>query len=235
MEQKQLSLLDNPVWNALSTIHASFDQGNELAKRYPVDVAPFGATRDQSSESYVSLARLLGPTGTAALVFVGVPNLPVGWTIVRGGQAAQMVWNSAELPPMKDSIQELKLSEVDEMLALVELTKPGPFNKRTPLLGSYFGIYDAGRLVAMAGERLRLPGFTEISAVCTHPDSRGRGYASSLVSTLIHEIIERDETPFLHVRTENVEAIRVYEKLGFKTRRIINIAVVKTTARPIAG
>lgn len=226
-EQRQLSLLDNPVWHALSTLHASFAEGDEFAKRYQDDVAPFAAMRDQSSESYDSLARTLGPARTAALVFIGAPEVPVGWTTVRGGQAAQMVWNSSELPLVKHDIQDLNLSNVDEMLTLVALTKPGPFGKRTPEMGSYFGIYDDGRLVAMAGERLRLPGFTEISAVCTHPESRGRGYASSLVSSLIRKIEERDEAPFLHVRTENAEAIRVYEKLGFKTRRIVNIAVLK--------
>jgi predicted GNAT family acetyltransferase len=113
------------------------------------------------------------------------------------------------------------------MLALVELTHPGPFAKRTPELGTYLGIREAGQLVAMAGERLKPIEYTEISAVCTHPDYRGRGYASSLVSILTQRITERNEIPFLHVRTENVGAIRVYEKLGFKTRRIINITIVK--------
>ena len=122
---------------------------------------------------------------------------------------------------------DLNISHVDEMLALVELTKPGPFFRRTPELGTYLGIREAGQLVAMAGERLRPLGHTEISAVCTHPEYRGRGYASSLVSALVQKIIGRGETPFLHVRTENAEAIRVYEKLGFKTRRVITIAVVK--------
>jgi predicted GNAT family acetyltransferase len=141
--------------------------------------------------------------------------------------AAQMVWNSPELPPVKHSIKDLNPSDIDEMLALVKLTKPGPFSRRTPELGSYLGIYEAGQLVAMARERLRLPGYAEISAVCTRPENRGRGYASSIVSTLIQKIIERDETPFLQVRMENVQAIRVYETLVFKTRRIMNIAVVK--------
>jgi predicted GNAT family acetyltransferase len=235
MKLKQVSLLDNPTWNALSTIQASFAEGNELAKRYPIDVAPFAATRDQSSESYDSLAQLLGPTGTAALTFVAVPDFPAGWTIVRMMPFVQMVWNRTELLPVKRRIEDLSLLDVEEMLALVELTKPGPFSKRTPVLGSYLGIREAGQLVAMAGERRRLLGYTEISAVCTRPESRGRGYSSSLVSTLIQKIIERGETPFLHVRTENVQAIRVYEKLGFKTRRIINIAVVKTTADPAPG
>jgi predicted GNAT family acetyltransferase len=223
----QSRLLDNPVWNALSTTHASFAEGDDLAKRYPVDVAPFAATRDQSGESYHSLARLLGPEGTAALPLPTMPLLPAGWTVVRKIDSAQMVWNTQTLTPVEHSFEELNASQVDEMLALVELTQPGPFAKRTPELGSYLGIRIAGQLAAMAGERLKPYGYTEISAVCTHPDHRGHGYASSLVSILIQRITKRNEVPFLHVRTENVGAIRVYEKLGFKTRRIINIVVVK--------
>jgi predicted GNAT family acetyltransferase len=226
--QDQSSLLDNPVWSALSTTHASFAEGDSLAKRYPVDVAPFAATRDQSPESYRSLARLLGPEGTAAIPLATMPILPPGWSVVRRIDSAQMVWTSNPPPPVERSFEELNISEVDEMLALVELTKPGPFGKRTPELGSYLGIRVAGKLVAMAGERLKPYGYTEISAVCTHPDYRGRGYASSLVSVLVQRIARRNEIPFLHVRQENVDAIRVYEKLGFKTRRKINIVVVKS-------
>jgi ribosomal protein S18 acetylase RimI-like enzyme len=220
-------MLDNSVWSALSTTHASFAEGDELAKRYPVDVAPFAATRDQSAGSYGSLAKLVGPGGTTALSLATMPDLPVGWTIVRKANAVQMVWNGSAPLEVKHSIEELKISQVDEMLALVELTKPGPFFRRTPELGSYLGIREAGQLVAMSGERIRPLGHTEISAVCTHPEYRGRGYASSLVSALIQRIAKRGETPFLHVRTENVEAIRVYEKLGFKTRRVMDIAIVK--------
>jgi ribosomal protein S18 acetylase RimI-like enzyme len=227
VRQNQLSVLDNPVWSALSTTHASFAEGDDLAKRYPFDVAPFGATRNQSAESYHSLARLLGPGRTAALPLSTAPDLPAGWTIVFRVNSAQMVWNGLTPPPVKYDIEGLNISEVDEMLALVELTKPGPFFKRTPELGSYLGIREKGRLVAMAGERIRPLGHTEISAVCTHPEYRGRGYASSLVSALVQKIMERSEIPFLHVRTENVGAIRVYEKLGFKTRRVIDITLVK--------
>jgi predicted GNAT family acetyltransferase len=225
--QDQSSLLDNPVWNALSTTHASFAEGDSLAKRYPPDVAPFAATHDQSPESYRSLARLLGPEGTAAIPLAAMPILPTGWSVVRGIESTQMVWTRKTPPPVEHRFEELNISHVDEMLALVELTKPGPFFKRTPELGSYLGIREDGKLAAMAGERLKAYGYTEISAVCTHPDYRGRGYASSLVSILIQRIKERNDIPFLHVRQENVDAIRVYEKLGFKTMRRINIVVVK--------
>ncbi len=225
--QNRSSLLDNPVWIALSTTHAPFAEGDDLAKRYPVDVAPFAATRDQSVESYYSLARLLGPEVTAAMPLATMPVLPTDWVVVRKIDSAQMVWNTHTPPSIEHSFEELNISHIDEMLALVELTKPGPFLKRTPELGSYLGIRKAGQLVAMAGERLKPYGYTEISAVCTHPDHRGRGYASSLVSVLIHRITGRNEIPFLHVHKENVDAIRVYEKLGFKTRRTINIVLVK--------
>ena len=215
------------MWSALSTTHASFAEGNDFAKRYPVDVAPFAATRDQSPESYQSLARLLGPEGTAAIPLAGMPVLPSGWSIVRKIDSAQMVWNNQTPPPVEHGFEELNISQVDEMLALVELTKPGPFFRRTPQLGSYIGIRKSGQLVSMAGERLKPFGHIEISAVCTHPDHRGSGYASSLVSNLIQRIRKRNEIPFLHVRTENVTALRVYDKLGFKTRRIMNITIVK--------
>jgi ribosomal protein S18 acetylase RimI-like enzyme len=225
--QDQLSLLGNPAWNALSTTHASFAQGDELAKRYPVDVAPLAATRDQSAECYHSLAKLLDPGGVTALAFVTEPDFPAGWTVVRMLPNVQMVWNSSVLLAVKHGVEDLNVSHTGEMLALTELNKLGRFRKRAPELGSYLGIHEAGQLVAMAGEGFRFPGFTEISAVCTHPDHRGRGYASSLVSALVQKIRKRDETSFLHVGTENAEAIRVYEKLGFKTRRTITFAIVK--------
>jgi predicted GNAT family acetyltransferase len=138
-----------------------------------------------------------------------------------------MAWNGRVPPPVEHTIVDLNVSHVQEMLALTELTKPGPFGRRTPELGSYLGVREAGQLVAMAGERLRLPEYTEISAVCTHPDYRGRGYAGSLVSALMQRITGRDETPFLHVRTENVGARRLYERLGFDTRTMMSIAVVR--------
>jgi predicted GNAT family acetyltransferase len=138
-----------------------------------------------------------------------------------------MAWNGRVPPPVEHTIVDLNVSHIEDMLALTELTKPGPFSQRTPELGSYLGVREAGQLVAMAGERLRFPGYTEISAVCTHPDYRGRGYAGSLVSALIQRITGREEIPFLHVRNENVGAVRLYENLGFDTRSMMSIAVVR--------
>jgi len=222
-----MSLLDNPAWNALSTTHASLAEGNGFAKRYPVDVWPLAATRDQSAESYESLAQLVGPGGTTELTLAVVPDVPVGWTVARVVPCLQMVWNSPEFPPVTSTVEDLNISHVHEMLPLAELTELEGFRRRSHELGSYLGIREAGQLVAMAGEALRIRGYTEIGSVCTRPDRRGRGYAGALVSALIRKMTEQDETPFLHVRNENVAAIRLYEKLGFKTRRIINFVMVR--------
>jgi ribosomal protein S18 acetylase RimI-like enzyme len=227
VEQTQQSLLDSPVWSSLTTAHASFAEGNKLAKRYPVDVAPLAATSDQSFESYDSLAQLLGPGGATALAFVAKPDLPAGWTVVRSLPNIQMVGILPMPLSVEHRIEDLNISHIDEMLALTKLTELGRFRRGAPELGSYIGIHESGQLVAIAGEGFRFPGYTEISAVCTHPEYRGRGYASSLVSALIQKIEGRGETPFLHVSKENARAIRVYEKLGFHTRCDITFAIVK--------
>jgi predicted GNAT family acetyltransferase len=229
VKQDQSSQLDNPAWNALSTAHASFAEGNEFAKRYPVDVAPIAATRDQSLESYHALAQFLGPGGTTALAFFTAPDVPAGWTVVRTLPNIQMVWRSSVPPPVQHTFEDLNISHIQQMLTLTELNKLGRFRKRAPELGSYLGIHESGQLVAMAGEGFRFPGYTEISAVCTHTDYRGRGYASSLVSALIQKIAKRGEIPFLHVGADNAGAIRVYQKLGFETRRTVTFAIVRTS------
>lgn len=222
-------LLDNCIWHSLCTMHSSFAEGDDLAKRYPPAVTPLAGMRDQSAESYSSLFRLLPPGGAAGLVLDSRPALPAGWTIIQQRRLLQMVWNNM-VEAKEQPWEELGSSNADEMLALTELTKPGPFGKRTVEMGRYIGIHHNGQLAAMAGERLRLPGYTEISAVCTHPDHRGRGYATSLMSVLIRSITARNEIPFLHVAEENTGAIRVYEALGFKTRCVVNLAVVKREA-----
>src|ERR1700678_2989023 len=124
--------------------------------------------------------------------------------------------------------EKLTPADVPEMVALAELTKPGPFGTRTRELGEYLGIRQSKRLVAMAGERLHLPGYTEVSAVCTHPDFQGRGYARELMSILMRQNILRGGDPLLHVRQENVSSIHLYEKLGFRTRRLLHFVIVRT-------
>lgn len=228
-ESVQSHVLDNPAWHALSTRQANLAEGDDYAKRFPVQVTPIAATGDQSPASFDSLAKLLQPNEMVGLFPEIASSLPASLTIADHVHVLQMVWKGKETLPPAHSVETLTGSDDDEMLALAELTEPGPFAKRTHELGTYLGIRETGKLVAMAGERLKPPGYTEISAVCTHPAHRGHGYASILVSALVNMIVERGETPFLHVRTGNTGAIRVYEKLGFETRRIFDIAVIRRT------
>jgi predicted GNAT family acetyltransferase len=221
-------LLDNPVWHALSTQQSGLAQGNALAKRFPIDVSPFGGLIDQSSAAYEALEKIL-PGAITALALDSEPILPIHWEMVHRGKMYQMIDESPGVNQAEDNqiFRALTKADVPEMLALTKLTEPGPFLPRTIELGAYFGIHDAGSLVAMAGERLRLPGFTEVSAVCTHPRYQGRGYGTLLMSALISRIKLRGETPFLHVRTENTAAVRLYEKLGFKRRAQLHLAVIR--------
>ncbi len=203
-------------------------QGNGLAKRFPTDVAPFGGLIDQSPAAYQALEEIL-PGAVTALALDAEPILPSNWEMVHSGEMYQMICESPVHLDERQIFRELTKADVPEMLALTKLTEPGPFLPRTIELGAYLGIHDAGSLVAMAGERLHLTGFNEISAVCTHPHYRGRGYGNALMSVLISRITRRGEIPFLHVRTENA-AIRLYEKLGFKVRAQLHLAVIKYPA-----
>jgi GNAT superfamily N-acetyltransferase len=220
-----ITLLDNPIWNALSTDQSHLAQSNHLAKRFPRDVAPFGAMKTQSPSGYEALAQILaGDTGV--LFLDSKTALPAGWTMPISGVIYQMTFEAPPPAQPNQVISKLTEADVPEMLALTKLTEPGPFLRRTIELGAYYGIHESGSLVAMAGERLRLTGFTEVSAVCTHPNFRGRGYGNALMSVVISGIMNRGETPFLHVKTNN-PAIALYEKLGFRTRAQLYLAVVQ--------
>jgi ribosomal protein S18 acetylase RimI-like enzyme len=219
-------LLDNPVWSALTTDQASLAQGGTLAKRFPRDVSPFAAMQDQSGAAYRELAETLAGE-VAALALDTPPLLPANWSMVHSGEMYQMVFEARPPAQPEISLRKLSIAEVPEMLALTKLTEPGPFLPRTIELGSYFGIYDSGVLVAMAGERFKLPGYTEVSAVCTHPDYRGRGYSNALMSAVMAGIMHRGQIPFLHVRTEN-PALLLYQKMGFRVRAQLHLAVIKS-------
>jgi ribosomal protein S18 acetylase RimI-like enzyme len=222
-------LLDNPVWHALSPEQSALAQGNGLAKRFPLDVAPFGGLIDQSAAAYDALEKIL-PGAVTALALDAEPVLPPDWEMVQSGEMYQMICEAPAHLDERQIFSELTKADVPEMLALTKLTEPGPFLPRTIELGAYLGGHDAGSLVAMAGERLHLTGFTEISAVCTHPQYRGRGYGNALLSALISRIVRRGEIPFLHVRTGNVTAVGLYEKLGFRVRAQLHLAVIRYRA-----
>jgi predicted GNAT family acetyltransferase len=218
--------LDNPIWHALTSTHAHLAEGNALAKRYPLHLAPFAAVREQTPEAFAALARALHPEGMAALFIAPLePALP-GWTHLRTFEVVQMTCEKLE-PTSEPEMIELETRDVPEMLELIRLTEPGPFKERANELGKFYGVRQDGKLVAMAGERIRLTGFTEISAVCTHPDYQRRGLARGLMHRISREILARDEVPFLHVFAGNSNAIRAYETLGFKPRQTFTGVVIK--------
>ncbi|MFF3209062.1 GNAT family N-acetyltransferase [Streptomyces sp. NPDC002886] len=210
-------VLDNPAWASLSGAHAAFAvRAGAHAARYDPEVAVFSAIADPAdARSWDGLRSLVGPGGTVSLS--GVLTPPPGWETLWSGRGVQLVDTSLRAEPAPEAVR-LGAADVPEVLELIELTKPGPFLPRTIELGTYLGIRHRGRLVAMAGERLRPPGWTEISAVCTHPGFRGRGLATRLVRAVAAGIQDRGDVPFLHTAAENTDAVRLYESIGFTVR-----------------
>jgi ribosomal protein S18 acetylase RimI-like enzyme len=219
------ALLDNPVYAALCGPHAQFAQVRGRARRYPVDIAPFFALpASPTAQDWRDAAELV-PPGAYAAIRYGGSELPDPWQAVETFDLVQMVGERITGVACPEAIP-LGAGDVPEMLNLVAQTEPGPFLPRTIELGDYLAIRCDGELVAMAGERFRLDGWTEISAVCTRPDHRGRGLASRLVGALIASIQLRSQHAFLHVLATNTAAIRLYEELGFRARQTATITVV---------
>ena len=222
LDPQLAAFLDNPIWSALTTDHASLALGDARARRYPPDVGPLSGFPDQSPENYDSLAQLAGPGGAVAIFHRDPLRLPLGWTLLRTGALDQMIaLEPHPLPPEPLPDVELRvLTALDApaMVDLAHLTEPGPFQLRTLELGTFYGVLENGRLLAMAGKRFHIPGAIEVSGVCTHPDARGRGFARHLMSRVIEEIVQAGRMPFLHTRSDNASAIRIYESLGFVRR-----------------
>lgn len=230
-DQRSMHPLDNVIWQALTTRQAEFAERSGLARRFPQEVGPLSGLIEPSDVAYASLAQLVAPGATIA-VFLNDPYEPQRqWGYVVGAPLLQMVCenqaNSLISATVYPPIVPLGDQDSAEMIELTSLTKPGPFGPRTHELGNYVGIRDQGKLVAMAGERLKVPGYTEISAVCTHPARLGKGYAARLMADVMRCIRERGEIPFLHVRGDNARAIKLYERLGFRTRWEGHFAVLR--------
>jgi ribosomal protein S18 acetylase RimI-like enzyme len=218
--------LDRPAWNALAGGWARLAHGDRRALRIEPDHGPFAAAADFSPENLSALLGLPHADGKMWLVETApLPPLP-GLTILREADVTQMV-AEAITPGEPDFAVEL-LGEADaaEMLALASLTRPGPFLTKTHRLGRFIGVKQDGRLVAMAGERMRMPGFAEVSGVCTHPDHRGRGYAAGLMRLVARRMLDQGETPFLHAYAANEGAIGLYETLGFRVLCPVRLTVV---------
>ena len=223
--------LDNVIWQALTARQAQFAEGSAQARRFVREVSPLSGFEEPTDENYAALAALLDD-GASTAVFLDEPFAQrPGWEFIVGAPLLQMVCDKPAPVAASNghAILELGSPESPEMLELTALTKPGPFGTRTHELGTYLGIRDGGRLAAMAGERLKVPGYTEISAVCTHPEHTGKSYARLLMSEIMDRIRARGETPFLHVRQDNTRAIAVYELLGFRARKLLHFAVLRRT------
>ena len=219
------------MWSALTGPHQSLGEGTDRARRYRSEYAPFAGLRDADDDgAWADLARVVGPSGRIA-VAGSRRTAPSGWAIDLTLHGLQMVATEAfSTRPESDAV-ELGEPNVEEMVDLVARTEPGPFAHQTWQMGTYLGLRVEGRLVAMAGERMHLPGWTEISAVCTDPDFRGLGLGGRLVRAVGAGIHARGDQALLHVLASNVAAIQLYERLGFVVRRPMTFLIVRAPAR----
>jgi ribosomal protein S18 acetylase RimI-like enzyme len=221
--------LDRPVWSSLTTRHARFAVGDARALRYAADVSPFAATPDDSPESLAALTGLIMPGGAVMVVVDKGFTAPAGTTIEKTFPIVRMAAQTLTGGADESGLEPLTDADAPEMMALAHLTEPGPFLPRTHELGAFWGIKHGGRLVAMAGERMRPEGFTEVSGVCTHPDARGKGYARKLSAFIAARIADRGETPFLHSFATNTNANRLYQSLGFTPWRDVTAILLRRT------
>lgn len=218
-------MLDNPIWSALTTAHAHFAEGDGLARRYPQAVTPLAGLAEQSPEAYEALAQVVPVGGQVGFFRDVLPDPPDGWVAVYRTSMHQMHCSRLR-PAGNGTIEVLGPADVPAMAELVQATDPGPFGPRTIEFGTFYGIRDQGRLVAMAGERIHPGRYAEVSAVCTHPDYRGRGYAAALVTAVTRGMVARGDLPMLHVRCDN-PAVRVYEQVGYTTERPLELLIVR--------
>jgi ribosomal protein S18 acetylase RimI-like enzyme len=219
-------VLDNAVWNALDGRRRAFAELHGRAARFDPEVAPFAAVEDaRDPRAWTDLGELVG-AGRSAVFLAPPVEPPDGWTVSWRRPCHQLVATDVDVTGPQVELIELGASDVPEMLELIELTQPGPFAVRTFELGGYVGVRDdAGTLVAMAGERLAVDGYVEVSAVCTRPELRGTGFGSALVRAVVAGIRARGDEAFLHVADNNLNALRLYLALGF-TERIMADAVI---------
>jgi hypothetical protein len=221
-------LLDNPAWNAMISANSHLALGNDRVKFFPEEVGPFAGLKNYDEQSFRELYDV-SPAQHRVVIPVNLQlNIPSYWTLIDTVKALQMILNQpAPASDISPNIVPLGIEHIAQMIALTQLTKPGPFSKRTIEFGNYKGIFNSGELIAMAGQRMQPYNYVEISAVCTHPNHTGKGYGRSLINDQSHKIIEEGNIPFLHVRANNAHAIKLYRHLGFTVRREMNIYVLQ--------
>ena len=218
--------LDRPVWSALTTRQRDLAIGDGLARRFDPEIGPFAAVAVDDDEHLAALGRLVAERGPVAMLQRGEIPRPSGTRTVLEADGVQLLLDRLVGVPATVELEPLGAGDAAEMHALAKLTEPGPFEARTHELGGFLGVRVDGRLVAMAGERMKPDGFTEVSGVCTHPDHRGHGYAAMLSTAVAERILDRGELPFLHAFASNATAIALYERLGFRLRTPVRVLVV---------
>jgi len=219
--------LDHPIWTALTTTQQSLAEGDARARRYPTEITPFAAMPDMSDENFAALGALMSPQDIAVLFTPDAVSPPAEFKVVLADTGEQMIGTPVEMPLDGVDIVTLGAEDVSAMMELTALTKPGPFSARTHELGTFLGIRVGGNLVAMAGERMKPAGYTEITAVCVHPSHRGRGYGQMLLGAVSRQILARGEIPFLHVFSNNESAIALYKRQGMEIRRRLHVTVLR--------
>ncbi|MCA1426028.1 MULTISPECIES: GNAT family N-acetyltransferase [Bradyrhizobium] len=226
MSASDEALLDRPIWSALTTSQKHLAEGGPRALRYPVDMTPFADMADMSAASFAALGDLMSGSQVAVLFTPEPVEIPAGFKVLLAEPGEQLIGSPADTSLRDAEIVRLGATDVPAMMALTELTKPGPFAARTHELGTFLGIRARGELVAMAGERMKPGNFTEMTAVCVHPDHRGRGYAQALLAAIARQIEARGEIPFLHVFASNTSAIALYQRQGMRIRRRLQVTVL---------
>jgi predicted GNAT family acetyltransferase len=223
-------ILDRPIWNALLTLHAPLSEGSDLARRYRPDISLFAAVPDESDASIAALGDLAGPGETMLVLQAPEITIPRGLSITTQASVVQMIAAHAHQPIDDPRIAPLGWPDADDMYELAMLTKPGPFTRKALSLGDFWGIRIGGRLVAMAGERLKQPGLTELSGVCTHPDMRGQGLGRLMSLYVAGRIGARGEQAYLHAYETNHQATALYRSIGFERRQTLKATVMTRPA-----
>ncbi len=221
----KITELDNPAWSALTSRHAHLAIGDGPVRRYPAEVSPFAAI--ETPGALPLLAERMAEGETAVLWSPDELQTPEGLDLLVHFPILQMAGYDFRPADVADDAEPLTPENVDEMIELTTLMKPGPFGARTIEMGGYIGVFEDGRLAAMAGERMKPADFTEISAICVHPDFQGRGHARRLTSILGKRIVADGRVPFLNVLPENATAIGLYESLGFTLRRQLHVHLLR--------
>jgi ribosomal protein S18 acetylase RimI-like enzyme len=221
-------VLDNPVYHAMTSGNANLSLGTSTARYFPASISPFAGLADYSEACFGELAVVLPPERGAAVVSPDDIVIPASWKINYHGLGLQMMGERARGPSLADwEFVPLGPGHVPQMVHLAKLTNPGPFGERTIDFGNFVGVFDGDRLMAMSGQRLHPTPYIEISGVCTHPDYAGRGLGAALTYYQVDRIRAMGEVPILHVWAHNVRAIRLYEKLGFVTRRELHFNMIQ--------